>query len=323
MNQYILPFDCIRCNRDQEFGGKGANLGELKNAGFNVPPGFCISGKAYQYLIQANELKERINENSTRIDFNNFGDTEKRTAIIRSMIEKAKLPEDLKNEIVASYRNLEDRKEIMSVVAVRSSVAVTGSKISSFPGMMDTFHYIRGEDNVLVHIKKCWASLWTTRAAMTRFKKKIDHNLGIIAPIVQKMVDSDIAGVIFLANPITNNRNEIFIEANWGIGESVVSGKTMNDLYILDKSSLKIKEKRIANKNKVVCFDEEKGFGRKEMNIKKEKADIQTLTNDQLVELAHIGSKIEKLFGYPQDIEWAYEKGKLYILQSRNIKGLK
>ena len=323
MLHLVMPFEEIRSGLTQEFGGKGANLGELTKAGFNVPPGFCVRSDAYDYLIQSNDLGQQILEIVSSIDFNNFKGTDEKTALIRPLITNAKLPEDLEQEIVESYRTLRARCGKETLVAVRSSVAVKGKTISSFPGMMDTYHYLRCEEEVLAHIKRCWASLWTSRAAMTRHHKKIEHKLALIAPVVQKMVHSDVAGVLFTANPITSNREEIVIETNWGLGESVVSGKSMNDFYLLDKSPLKLKDKRIAKKTVMVCFDEEKGFGRKEMAVDPGMMDAQTLSEDQIIELGRIGIKIEELFGLPQDIEWAYEKGELFILQSRNIKGLK
>ncbi|MBI5603211.1 MAG: phosphoenolpyruvate synthase, partial [Deltaproteobacteria bacterium] len=190
-------------------------------------------------------------------------------------------------------------------------------------GMMDTFHYLKEREEILKHIKLCWASLWTSRATFNRYHKKIDHHLGLIAPIVQKMINPEVAGILFTANPITSSQKEMVIEANWGLGESVVSGKSMNDFFSLDKATLKIKQKKIAKKTVMVCFDEEKGVGRKEITVNPDLMDRPTLSDDQVQELGQIGITIEGLFGVPQDIEWAYEKGNLFILQSRNIKNLK
>jgi pyruvate,water dikinase len=158
---------------------------------------------------------------------------------------------------------------------------------------------------------------------MNRYHKKIDHNLALIAPIVQKMVHSEVAGVLFTANPITSSREEMVVEANWGLGESVVSGKSMNDFFVLGKSPLELKDKRISKKTLMICFDDEKGFGRKEMAVAPDIMDAPTLSEDNALELGGIGLKIEELFGSPQDIEWAYEKGVLFILQSRKIRTLK
>jgi pyruvate,water dikinase len=128
---------------------------------------------------------------------------------------------------------------------------------------------------------------------------------------------------LFTANPITSNRDEIVIEANWGLGESVVSGKSMNDFFVLDKSPLQLKDKKISKKTLMICFDEDKGYGRKEMAIAPDKMDAATISDEQAQQLGEMGLKIEEVFGFPQDIEWAYEKGELFILQTRNIRTLK
>ena len=170
---------------------------------------------------------------------------------------------------------------------------------------------------------KAFGRIWTGRATMSRHHKSVDHNLGLIAAIVQKMVHSEVAGVLFTANPITSNRDEIVIEANWGLGESVVSGKSMNDFFVVDKSPLKLKDKKISKKTLMISFDEEKGFGRKEMAVAPDMMDAPTLSDEKAEQLGEIGLKIEEVFGFPQDIEWAYDKGELFILQSRNIRTLK
>jgi pyruvate,water dikinase len=189
--------------------------------------------------------------------------------------------------------------------------------------MMDTFHYIKGDEEIVRHIRMCWASLWTARAAYNRFQKQIDHNLGLIAPIVQRMVHADVAGVLFTANPITGSRDELVIESNWGIGESVVSGKSLNDFFVLDKENLGVKQRKIAKKTVMVGLDTTKGHGRAEQECGPEQMERPTLRDEQLRELASKGLEIERWFDHhPQDIEWAYQSGELFILQSRNVRNL-
>jgi pyruvate,water dikinase len=246
---------------------------------------------------------------------------ESKTSEIRSLIVSAPLPKDMEAELVASIRRLMSPEN--DFVAVRSSVAVKDSDISSFPGMMDTFHYLRDEGDIIQHVKMCWASLWTLRATFNRFHKGIDHKRGLIAPIIQRMVNPEAAGILFTANPITGNRNEMVIESNWGLGESVVSGKSMNDFFLVSKSDLALKAKQIAIKTLMVCFDAERGRGRKEAFVNPELTSAPTIPDDQVRQLGEIGLKIERLFGFPQDIEWSYEKKQLFVLQSRNIRNLK
>ncbi|MBN1101826.1 MAG: hypothetical protein JXL84_00280 [Deltaproteobacteria bacterium] len=321
MKKYVKFFHEMTKQHFQEAGGKAANLGELARNGFNVPPGFCVTSESLFHHVRHNRLQEKIDAVAGSLDYNDFEAMEEKTAEIRRTLSDAPVPEDLHGEICRAIEEL--LQAAPSFVAVRSSVAIKDSKVSSFPGMMDTYHYLRGEEDILKHIRMCWASLWTVRAAMTRFHKGIDHRAGLIAPVVQKMVHSEVAGVLFTANPITSVREDIVIEANWGLGESVVSGKSMNDFYVISKSPLRLKDRRIAKKTLMVGFDEERGFGRREMEVSPDKADAPTLSDREVLELGEIGMKIESLFGYPQDVEWAYEQGRLFILQSRNIRTLK
>jgi pyruvate,water dikinase len=321
MGRYVKKFGEMTKEDIQEAGGKAANLGELTRNGFNVPPGFCVTSESLFYCMDQNGLQPKIDKLAASLDYEDYGGVEEKTSRIRDLISNATIPEDLFQEIREAIEEMNTPEE--SFVAVRSSVAVKDSPISSFPGMMDTYHYLKGEAEIVEHIRKCWGSLWTSRAAMSRHHKGVDHNLGLIAPIVQKMVHSEVAGVLFTANPITSNRDEIVIEANWGLGESVVSGKSMNDFFVLDKSPVKLKDKKISKKTLMISFDEEKGYGRKEMAVSPNMMDAPTLTDQQVEQLGGIGLKIEAVFGFPQDIEWAYEKGELFILQSRNIRTLK
>ena len=156
----------------------------------------------------------------------------------------------------------------------------------------------------------------------TRHYKNIDHGLGLIVSIVQRMVHSEIAGVLFTANPVNSSREEMVLEANWGLGESVVSGKSMNDYFVLSKTPLAVTEKKILKKSPIVVFDEGRGRGRKEVVPGPEQMMAQTLDEGQLMALGTTGLRIEEVFGAPQDIEWAYADGALHILQSRKIRGL-
>jgi phosphoenolpyruvate synthase/pyruvate phosphate dikinase len=251
------------------------------------------------------------------MQFEDFQDLERKTEEIRSLIEKAPMPGGIEKEIIENYRSL-SQAEDEPFVAVRSSVAIKDSRISSFPGMMDTFHYIRGNGSVVENVKKCWASVWSARGAFARHHKGIDHSKAIIAPTVQLMVNSEVAGVLFTANPVSGSKDEIVIEANWGLGESVVCGKCVCDFYTADKNLLCIKVKRIAKKQQT--FKQAKEGGAEWVEVESEKVDAATLTETQVEELCRTACLIEGHYGYPQDIEWAYEKGVLYVLQARRAK---
>ena len=321
MSQYAIPLNKITAELFQEFGGKGANLGELIRAGFNVPVGFCIKSDAYHYLIESNDLGGQISEIAKAFDFGNLKDLEEKTSLIRSLIINAQIPRGLEEAIIQSYRELQALSGKELLVAIRSSVAVQGTSISSFPGMMDTFHYIRGSDQILHGIKKCWASVWTARATFARHQKRVDHFLALIAPVVQEMVDSEVAGVMFTINPITGSRDEILIESNWGLGETVVSGRAANDIYLLDKATLSTKMSTIVKKPQMIVYDRDTGMGSEQIPVPPEKVQQPTLTDSMLKELAMTGLQIETHYRIPQDIEWAYSAGRLFILQSRTARG--
>ncbi len=320
MGRFVKAFGEMSRENVEEAGGKAANLSDLTHGGFNVPPGFCVTSGALPYHIAENGLEGRIESLAAKLDYDDYEGLENITGQIRALISTAPIPADLDEEIRAAISHLVDDPGVM--VAVRSSVSVKGTAISSFPGMMDTYHYLRGEDEILEHVKLCWASLWTVRAVVARRHKQVAHNLGLISPVVQKMVHSEVAGVLFTANPITSSLDEIVVESNWGLGESVVSGKSMNDFFILGKADLAVTTRRIAKKTVMCDLDRLRGFGRVDCEVPPELMEKATLSEGQLRELGETGRSIEEHFGHPQDVEWAYEAGSLYILQSRNIKGL-
>lgn len=318
MTPYTLSLQEITKDDVQRCGGKGANLGELTRIGARVPPGFCITADALSYLLGSNALDGPIAEVVERLDFEDLNGLETATAAIRAMIATSSIPSDLEAEIRDRYRALVS--DVNRYVAVRSSVAVKDSTISSFPGMMDTYHYVLGEAELLEKIRECWASLWTARAAFARHRQRIGHERGLIAPVIQLMVNADTAGVLFTANPISRSTTEIVIESNWGIGESVVSGRSMNDFYVLDKESLAVRERRVARKNVMVTMDLGKGSGRLELPVPAARASEPTLSDAQLVELGRTSKDIEDHFGFNVDMEWAYQDGTLYVLQARRIR---
>jgi len=329
--KFVKRFAQLGKEMFEECGGKAAHLGELSKLNLNVPDGFSVLGNSYYHHLEANHLRERVDAIAATLDVENYQDLESKTQVIRDLIMGAAVPREIEEEIVSNYRNLSQGGE--AFVAVRSSVAIKDSPISSFPGLMDTFHYVLGAGNVVGRVKDCWASVWSTRAAFTRISKKLEHNKAVIAPTVQLMVNSEIAGVLFTVNPINRSKDEIVIESNWGLGETVVSGRCSSDFYVLKKQcreygtktcpecpveSVAIREQQIANKVET-CIQAE-GGGRQWVKNSEEKATRPTLSSAQLRELCRASCLIEEHYRYPQDIEWAFEKGRLYILQTRRAK---
>ena len=320
MGTYIVPLQDIREDEVERCGGKATSLGKLIRMGAAVPPGFCVISDALSFVLEGAGLTNRINELAQKLDFNDEAQVEAGCEEIRGLVIATRIPKELSQEIRDQYAALVKAKS--RYVAVRSSVAVKDTAISSFPGMMDTYHYVLGEDQVLEKVRECWASLWSARAAYMRHHKRIAHQKAVIAPIVQTMVNSDTAGVLFTANPVTKDKNEVLIEANWGLGESVVSGKSMNDYFMLDKATLTIRQKKIARKTLMIMADDGRGSGRAELPVPAERATVTTLSDAQLLELAEFGRRIEAHYGFNVDVEWAYEDGQLYILQARKIRDL-
>ena len=320
MGIYVKRFEEINKDMSQECGGKASHLGELTSLKLNVPKGFCVLADAFFNHLKRNNLDERIEEIAHGMDYENFQDLEQKTEKIRTLIEGADTPHEIEEEIIENYQGLlKDESE--PYVAVRSSVAVRGSSISSFPGMMDTYYYLRGGQTIVANVKKCWASVWSARAASTRKTKGVEHSKAIIAPVVQKMVNARTAGVMFTLNPINGDRSKIVIEGSWGLGESVVSGALTPDRFMVDKVMLEINERNIFPKNIECVFDPEKGEA-VNADVAPERQDKPCLEDQEIKELVRIAKNIERHYGCPQDIEWAIEKDfpfpeNVHILQSR------
>jgi pyruvate,water dikinase len=314
---FVKRFEELNKDLFEECGGKAAHLGELTGLKLNVPGGFSVLGDAYYHHLEVNGLKERIDAAAATINFDDFKDLEDKTKPIREMITAAPMPSEIEKEVIDNYVTL-SRGGADPFVAVRSSVAIKDSAVSSFPGMMDTFHYIRGAQNVVQKVKECWASVWSGRAAFARHSKGLDHNKAVIAPTVQLMVNSEVAGVLFTLNPITGSKDEIVVESNWGLGETVVCGRCQSDLYVMTKNPVTIKDKRVARKQETYLQAE--GGGAEWVEVAGEKVSQATLTDAQIEELCRIACLIENHYGCCQDIEFAYEKESLYILQARRAR---
>ena len=313
-------------------GGKGANLAEMFNAGFPIPPAFIVTAQCYRYFIEKTGIKEKI---FSLLKDLNVEDTDKLQAVakqIQQLIESTPVPDEIKEAVKEAYETVcipKRTKEAQHLikppecfVAVRSSATAEDLPKASFAGQQATFLNISGPDAVINAVRKCWASLFTARAIYYRIKNKFPHEKVLIAVVVQRMVQSDKSGVAFSINPATNNPNEIVIEAAFGLGEAVVSGRVTPDLYIVDKQTLKIKKIEIHEQKIKIVYDPEK-----KQNVEKtltpEEEKQQVLTDKEIVELARIIRKIEQHYGYAQDIEWAIEKGNIYIVQSRPVTTFK
>ncbi len=334
--RFIKWFEELKKEDVPLVGGKGANLGEMTQLGIPVPPGFCVTAEAYKYFVEnvkvedGRTLQEWIMDVVSRTNVDDSKELLENTAKIREKIISMDMPKEIAAEILEAYHQLSQRFNKDAVyVAVRSSATAEDLPDASFAGQQETYLDVYGDEDVLKNVQKCWASLWTARATFYRAKQGFDHRRVYLSAVVQKMVNSKTSGVMFTANPVTNDRSEIMINAAWGLGEAVVSGAVSPDEYIVKKGTWEIKEKYIAKKEVMYVRNPETGKGTVLVKVADflgpEWVEKQVLTEEQIIEVAKMGAKIEEHYGWPQDIEWAYDAddGKLYIVQSRPITTLK
>lgn len=312
----IAWFEDIGKDDGSTAGGKGANLGELIRAGLQVPEGYVVTAGAYQKFMEESGLADRIMEILSMTDVDDNDELTEASEKIRSLIHEVNVPEDLKKDIVEGYKKLSGDHE--ATVAVRSSATAEDLPGASFAGQQDTFLNIRGGEEVVFHVRKCWSSLFTPRAIFYRDKKDFDHRKVRIAVVVQKMVNAEKAGVMFSVHPATGENDRMVVEAAWGLGEGVVSGSVTPDHYVIDKGSYKALLAEVAQKDTMFVRDEESGETVKR-EVPEDQAKARVLSEEELREIGQLGKKVEEHYGSPQDMEWAIEGGKLYLLQSRPV----
>jgi len=320
----ILWFEEVRKEDVPLVGGKNANLGEMINAGIPVPPGFAITAYAYKKFITETGIAEKIYKiiKEKVVDPNNPEQYEQASKEIRKLIEETPMPKEIENEIKKAYKQLSKKVGAVEVsVAVRSSATAEDLPDASFAGQQETFLNVNSESEVLEKVQKCWSSLFTPRAIFYRTQKGFPHEKVLISVAVQKMVNSRSAGVMFTINPATGDRNQIVIEGNWGLGESVVSGAVSPDDFIVNKNNFNIIEKRISTKTIEYIRDPKTG---KTIHaaVPPERQNAPCLSDEEIVYLAKLAKRIEEHYGRPQDIEWAIDKdGKfpdnIFIVQAR------
>lgn len=314
----LIWFDDIQGDLIKYTGGKGASLSKMHKFQLNVPNGFVVSAPFFFEYRKKNDLDEKILQLIKTINYDDFDSIEKVCEKIRKMIIDTPMPARLENDVISYYNMLGGEAQ---PVAVRSSSTAEDLDDASFAGQQETFLYVVGKDDLIEKIKECWASLYNGRAVFYRKQKGFDERNVSIAVVVQKMVNSEKAGVMFTVNPISKNKDQALIEAAWGLGEAVVSGTVTPDNYTVNKNTSKVIEEYISEKEMMFVRDSSlKGV--EEKDVPEEKKCARVLTDDELFELSSLAIKLEKFFGKPEDVEWAIEKGELYLLQSRPITTL-
>jgi len=307
----LLWLDDVDAGDVESVGGKGASLGELASAGLPVPPAFVVTAGTYRRFIEeagiADELFEAVDVDVD--DTEELAEAEERA---RELILDAPFPESLREEILDAYGDLCEDGE--AFVAVRSSATAEDLPDASFAGQQETFLNVSGE-SVLERVRECWASLFTQRAIYYRQERGFAHDDVNMAVVVQRMVDAEKSGVMFTSHPSTGDQRMI-IEAAWGLGEAVVSGRVSPDNFVVDPEA-GIQEVTVAVK-KVMCVRNEEGET-EERPVPDDRRERRTLSDEEIVRLIDIGTRVEQHYGSPQDVEWAIAAGSVYMLQSRPI----
>ena len=312
---YTLPFRKLSKNDGNIAGGKGASLGEMLNAGIPVPDGFVVLSTTFDEFIKETELETDIEGILDQVDHKAVHTVDEASEKIQEIIINAKMPKAIAEEVIASFNLLGSE-----FVAVRSSATAEDGVEHAWAGQLESYLNTTKKD-LLEKVQKCWASLFTPRAIFYRFEKGLHTTHISVAVVVQQMVNSEKSGIAFSVHPVTEDFNQLIIEAGVGLGEAIVSGSVTPDSYVVEKDSNNIVECSVNHQNRALY--RKAGGGNEWKDLDDKEADKQVLSNEEILELSKIIMTVENHYGFPCDIEWAYENNKFYIVQSRPITTLK
>jgi len=311
---FIKDFTKINKKSVDIAGGKGASLGEMTKAGLPVPPGFVISAEAFDRFLVETDLIQDLEAQLAKVNYDDVNSVDRYSNVIRDLIDKAEMPDDLKKEILGAYKEMGG-----GFVAVRSSATAEDSSTASWAGELESY-LNTVEKTLLNNVKRCWSSLFTPRAIFYRHEKELLNTKVSVAVVVQSMVESEISGIAFTVHPVTQDKNQMIIEAGYGLGEAIVSGSITPDAYVISKKDMSIMDVNVSHQERKIVRCLRKGV--KWTPVLKKDQEVQKLTGKEIIELSQICMNIEKHYKFPCDIEWAYLKGKFYITQSRPITTL-
>jgi len=330
MPDFVKWFSELNKDSKAIAGGKGANLAEIYNLGINVPPGFVVTAQAYNYFIEKAGIKEKIMKLLSKINYEDTKLLDDVTKEIREIIIASKMPKEMEEEIIESYSHLNTPKSDLAnktaldilntasepiFVAVRSSATAEDLAEASFAGQQESFMNVKGNTQLLEKVKKCFASLFTSRATYYRNKQGFPHEKVSLSVVVQKMVDSKKSGVMFSKDPSYKNDN-IIIESVYGLGDGIVSGEITPDKYVVSKD-LKILDIKISHKK--IAHTRDSAGNKTKVKLNDNIANSQVLTSQEIKKLAEIALKLEDHYQKPQDIEFAIEGEEIFITQTRPI----
>ncbi len=295
--RFVLQFDEVGDAHGPLVGNKGLRLAQMAQVGLPVLPGFCVTTTAYRVFLSHNKLEASITS----------GDQD----IVRERVTSGEFPSDVASAILEAYQRLN------GPVAVRSSATVEDSQDASFAGQYDTFLNIKSAHEVLDRVRDCWAGLWSERAlayAREQGRDPLETDMGVV---VQRLGQVEVAGVLFTLNPLTGREEEMVVEAAWGLGEAVVSGRVTPDRYVIDSCSRRVLARDIADQSVVLIAGD--GGGVREEALAPERYGRPVLGDEQLLELMDLGCRVQAIYGYPQDVEWALVDGEFVLLQTRPL----
>lgn len=300
-------------------GSKAANLGEMLKFIPCIPSGFCITVNAFKYFVERHKMYQLLIDSLRKIDFNNPFDLKNTSERIRNFIVSKNIPEEIEEEVSRFYRMMSRNRTEQLSVAVRSSACVEDMPQMSSAGQHDSFLNVKGGSEILQAVKACWASLFTERAVAYRHNHKLKIDLFPISVLIQEMIFSEISGVAFTSHPLSEENNVVVIEASWGIGETIVSGKVTPDHYEINIENKEIKQNIGSKRLRTILYNGEL----QELAVPEEKQKLSCLKEKQIWQIVDVVKKIELHFQHPQDVEWGIFGNSLYIFQTRPITGLK
>ena len=315
----VVWLEDVRIEDVPSVGGKGASLGEMINAEIPVPRGFAVTAQAFRRFLDETGITKQLFA-TLQVNVDDANKLAAAAEKAKKLILATKMPQRMRNDIIAAYKELGKREGMEPLVAVRSSATAEDMPEASFAGQQETFLNVKGANNVVVAVQKCWASLYGARAIFYRIKQGFDHESVNISAVVQKMVNAEKSGVMFTSNP-TTGAPEAIIEGSWGLGEAIVSGSVSPDTFLIDRKTRNIKA-NVATKKIMVVKDQKTG----DTTTKDVPADMQNkrvLSDSELKTILDLGELIEEHYESPQDIEWAIENGEVFIVQSRPVTTIK
>lgn len=310
---FVIPFSQISSDQADIIGQKALYLGQLLQAKFPVPEGYVVTTQAFHEALQVSDLHISIQAELNKINLQDLHSVDYASRVIQDLITAINLPENIRMEILQQSAHI-----FGDFVSVRSSAVAKGRLESSWTGELATFLHSDAA-HILEHLKQCWASLYSTRSLYYILQKSIPFADLSLAVIIQRMIDSEVAGICYTTHPVTQDPNQLLIEAGIGLGEPMASGKVVPDTYVVKKDSLKILDKNISDQKIYVAAAEGDGTESREVSPTKELK--QKLRNDNIVKLAKICMDVESFYQRPMEVEWALAD-QFYFLQARPIIGL-